>query len=172
MPGHAPDFTAVAMATPRLLLTPLRTDDADTMADVLADPRLHEFTGGTPATHAELRARYRKLEVGSGNPREIWLNWIVRLRTTAEPVGTVQATVTTDGTGWTAHVAWVIGVPWQSRGYAREAAGTLAVWLLDRGATALLATIRPDHTASESVAKAIGLTRTDDHVDGEQVWRS
>lgn len=172
MAGHAPDFAVAAMATPRLLLTPLRADDADAMTGVLNDERLHEFIGGRPATRTELRARYRKLEVGSGNPREIWLNWIVRLRTTAEPVGTVQATVTSDGTGWSAHVAWVIGVPWQSQGFATEAAGALADWLRSRGATALLATIHPDHAASAGVASRIGLHGTDEEIDGERVWRS
>lgn len=171
MAGGAPDFTAAAMATARLLLTPLRVDDADAMTAVLADERLHEFIGGHPATRAELRARYRKLEVGSGNPREIWLNWIVRLRTTAEPVGTVQATVTNDGIGWTAHIAWVIGVPWQSQGFASEAAGALADWLRSRGANALVATIHPDHTVSTGVAERIGLHGTDEEIDGERVWR-
>ena len=172
MAGRAPDFTAAAMATPRLLLTPLRVDDADALADVLNDERLHEFIGGRPPTRAELRARYRKMEVGSGNPREVWLNWIVRLRATAEPVGTVQATVTSDGLLWTAHVAWVIGVPWQSQGFATEAAGALADWLLARGASTLLATIHPDHAVSEGVAARIGLHRTDEQIGGERVWRS
>ncbi|HVV21934.1 MAG TPA: GNAT family N-acetyltransferase [Pseudonocardiaceae bacterium] len=170
--GGTPDFTAAAMSSARLLLTPLRADDADAMTDVLGDERLHEFIGGRPATRAELRTRYRKLEVGSGNPREIWLNWIVRLRRTGEPVGTVQATVTNDGSEWTAHIAWVIGVPWQSQGYATEAAGALADWLRTRGAGALVATIHPDHATSAAVAERIGLRLTDEEIDGERVWRA
>jgi RimJ/RimL family protein N-acetyltransferase len=172
MDGADGDFTAAAMATERLLLTPLRVDDADAMAVVLGDGRLHEFIGGQPATRSELRARYRMMVVGSGNPREIWLNWVVRLRRTAEPVGTVQATVTNGGTGWAAHVAWVIGTPWQARGYATEAAGALAAWLRERGASVLLATIHPDHTVSEKIATRIGLLRTDEEIDGELVWHS
>jgi RimJ/RimL family protein N-acetyltransferase len=172
MEGGNGDFTAAAMSTERLLLTPLRVDDADAMAVVLDDEKLHEFIGDRPATRSELRSRYRMMVVGSGNPREVWLNWIVRLRRTAEPVGTVQATVTNGGTGWTAHLAWVIGTPWQARGFATEAATALAAWLRERGAATLLATIHPDHVVSEKVATRIGLTRTDEQIDGELVWRS
>ena len=42
--------------TRRLLLTPLETDDAAGMVDVLADRALYEFTGGPPPDRAELEA--------------------------------------------------------------------------------------------------------------------
>jgi RimJ/RimL family protein N-acetyltransferase len=87
-------FSPATLVTRRLLLSPLRPADAGPMAIVLGDPRLHEFTGGSPASPAALADRYRRLAVGSPDPAETWLNWIVRLRATAEPVGTVQATVT------------------------------------------------------------------------------
>ncbi len=48
---------ASSIATARLVLDPLRAEDADEMAQVLADPTLHEFIGGEPATRDELRAR-------------------------------------------------------------------------------------------------------------------
>jgi RimJ/RimL family protein N-acetyltransferase len=172
MNGDGGDFTVAAMSTERLLLTPLRVDDADAMAVVLGDEKLHEFVGDRPATRSELRSRYLMMVIGSGNPREVWLNWIVRLRRTAEPVGTVQATVTDGGTGWAALMAWVIGTPWQARGFATEAATVLAGWLRERGATTLLATIHPDHAVSAKVAARIGLIRTDERIDGELVWRS
>ena len=37
---------ADTIETERLVLTPLRTGDAEQMAEVLADPRLHLFIGG------------------------------------------------------------------------------------------------------------------------------
>ena len=43
-------FAEATIGTERLLLTPLRIADADEMVDVLADPRLHQFIGGRPAT--------------------------------------------------------------------------------------------------------------------------
>lgn len=41
--------------TDRLVLTPLREDDADEMVKVLASPDLYVFTGGEPPTLDDLR---------------------------------------------------------------------------------------------------------------------
>jgi RimJ/RimL family protein N-acetyltransferase len=150
--------------TARLELTPLAVTDADAMATVLADEALYEYTGGEPPTVADLRGRYARQVAGSGRPDEVWLNWIVRVA--GEPVGYVQATVA-DGS---ADVAWVIGTPWQGRGYATEAAAGLVAWVRERGLDPF-ATIAPGHRASERVAAAVGLRVTDELVDGERVWR-
>src|SRR5258708_29124460 len=61
----AAEFGKDEIATRRLLLTPLRPEDAEPMAGVLADERLHEFIGGSPASADELRSRYRRLAAGS-----------------------------------------------------------------------------------------------------------
>ena len=118
-------FAAATIVTERLLLVPLRPEDADEMVDVLADPRRHQFIGGHPATLEELRARYARLTAGSPRLEEVWRNWIVRRRADSRPVGTVQATLIRHHEGWTAHVAWIIGLPWQHQGYASEAARAL-----------------------------------------------
>jgi RimJ/RimL family protein N-acetyltransferase len=159
--------------TERLELSPLREDDATEMAVVLGDERLHEFTGGSPASADQLRDRFRRLAAGSGRPDQTWLNWIVRLAATGEAVGTVQATVTADGDRRTASVAWVIGVPWQDAGFASEAATALVAWLSGAcgpGAAAITASIHPRHHASERVAGRAGLVSTDREGDGERVW--
>jgi RimJ/RimL family protein N-acetyltransferase len=166
-----PAFEATVITTTRLVLTPLRQADADAMVEVLGDERLHEFIGGQPATRDELRRRYERLARGSGDPDTVWLNWIVRRDGTQEPVGTAQATVTRAGGGWTAAIAWVIGVPWQAQGFATEAARALVDWLHDREAAAVTANIHPDNHASAKVAARAGLTPTPDELDGERVWR-
>ena len=117
-------------------------------------------------------ARHATLVAGSSDPDEVWLNWIVRRRSDRRSIGTVQATVTRDDDRWTTTVAWVVGVPWQGHGFATEAAQTLVHWLGERGATEITAHIHPDHQASAAVATRAGLHRTDDEIDGEQVWRS
>lgn len=160
------------IATERLLLTPLRAEDADEMAAVLADERLHEFIGGRPATPDELGGRYAKLTAGSSNPNEVWLNWIVRRRSDSQAIGTMQATLINDDERWTAHVAWVVGVPWQGQGFASEAARALVEWLHHQGAQGIVAHINPEHRASALVATRAGLQPTDDEADGEQVWRA
>ena len=89
-------FAAATIVTERLLLVPLRPEDADEMVDVLADPRRHQFIGGHPATLEELRARYARLTAGSPRLEEVWRNWIVRRRADSRPVGTVSAGLTAD----------------------------------------------------------------------------
>jgi RimJ/RimL family protein N-acetyltransferase len=160
--------------TERLRLDPLRTDDADEMAGVLAAPSLYAFTGGGPPTRAELRRRYAAQVVGrSADGRERWLNWILRRRVEGDAIGFVQATVVEGG----ADVAWVIGVPWQRHGYAAEAAGSMLAWLVSpepggAGVRVITAHIHPDHAASSAVARRLGLGPTDDVEDGEIVWRA
>jgi RimJ/RimL family protein N-acetyltransferase len=156
--------------TARLRLDPLTTDDADGMMAVLGDERMYEFTGGTPPTLDELRARYRRLAVGrSSDGTELWFNWIVRLREDAEPIGVIQATVAADGLA--ADVAWEIGVPWQGHGIASEATVAVVDLLFSQGVATIDAHIHPDHHASAGVAANAGLAPTQHTVDGERVWR-
>jgi RimJ/RimL family protein N-acetyltransferase len=164
-------FAPEDITTSHLILTGLTPADAEQMADVLADQQLYEYIGGAPPDVSELRNRYQQQAGGSGNPDEIWLNWIVRLRGTRQPVGTVQATMISKAAVWSAWVAWVIGAPWQGLGYASEAAAALVSWLRGQGVAIVNAAIHPAHQASQRVARAAGLKLTSDEVEGEQVWR-
>jgi RimJ/RimL family protein N-acetyltransferase len=172
-PRTAEAARAVEPTTPirteRLELTPLRVDDAAEMVAVLADPRLYTVIGGGPPTIDELRLRYEHQVRGeSADGRETWHNWILRPRSGRQAVGFVQVTI---GAGGAADVAWVVGVPWQGRGYATEAARGMLAWLVDRGVSAITAHIADGHRPSEIVAERIGLARTDRVEDGEIVWR-
>jgi RimJ/RimL family protein N-acetyltransferase len=160
-----------SLFTERLALDPIRSDDADAMVGVLADPRLHEFTGGHPLGLDDLRRRFQRLMVGrSPDGGEIWLNWIVRLRSSGAAVGTVQASVTETAVRRAA-IAWIIGVPWQRRGIASEAASALVGWLGRQGIQSISASVHPRHLASQKVAARAGLVRTNEVVDGEEIWR-
>ena len=153
--------------TARLDLEPLTVDHAAEAARAFDDDRLHTFTGGGPATEDELRDRYTRQVAGqSPDGGEIWLNWMLRHRETGELVGTVQATVTGDA----AELAWVVVVPHQGRGYAREAALVVRDRLRDDGVARFTAHIHPDHAASAGVARALGMAPTSTLVDGEVRW--
>ncbi|MEH1100998.1 GNAT family N-acetyltransferase [Micromonospora sp. CPCC 205561] len=157
--------------TERLLLEPLRVGHAEELAPLLDDATLHEYTGGAPATPEQLRERYARQAAGrSPDGREGWLNWVVRHRETGDAVGTVQATVRLDGVRPVAELAWVVMAPHQGRGYAGEAAAGLVGWLAERGVSALVAHVHPDHRASTRVAERLGLRATDELVDGEVRW--
>jgi RimJ/RimL family protein N-acetyltransferase len=162
-----PDLVAEPVSTARLVLEPLRISHAAEAARAFADERLHTFTGGSPADEAALRERYIVQLRGSSPDRSAtWLNWMVRRRDTLELVGTVQATVTAEA----ADLAWVVSVPHQRNGFAREAAGAMAGWLRARGVRRFTAHIHPDHGASVAVARSLGLSPTDVVVDGEIRW--
>ena len=87
-------------------------------------------------------------------------------------MGTVQATLLrqrADGLT-SAEIAWVIAVPHQGEGYAREAAAGMVGWLLRHGVDNLVAHVHPDHHASMGVARHVGLAPTDTTIDGETRW--
>lgn len=164
---------APELRTERLVLEPLTVAHAEEMAPLLDDPALHAFTGGRPARLGELRDRYARQARGrSPDGTERWLNWIVRLERTGEPVGAVQATVTASDHGGSsgAELAWVIAAAHQRCGYAREAAAGMARWLREQGVSVLAANIHPRHEASIQVARALGLAPTGEIVDGEVRW--
>ncbi|SCF68065.1 Protein N-acetyltransferase, RimJ/RimL family [Streptomyces sp. Cmuel-A718b] len=168
-----PPITPPRFTTARLDALPLEPAYAEEMADVLADPALYGFTGGEPPAPAALRARYERQCAGSPDPGERWWNWVLRVRAArdgeagGELVGYVQATVR----GSRAEIAWVLGTPWQGRGYASEAAQGLVAHLASAGGVReLVAHIHPDHAASAAVALAAGLGPTEEWEDGERRW--
>ncbi|MFF2124839.1 GNAT family N-acetyltransferase [Streptomyces olivochromogenes] len=162
-----PRLPAHTLRTARLDLLPLRVEHAGDMAEVLSDPALHTFIGGAPATPEALRSRYERLVAGSPDPAVVWCNWVLRLREEGCLVGTVQATVT----GEVAEIAWVVGTPWQGRGFAGEAARGLVGRLGEEpGVRTVVAHVHPDHRASAAVAAAAGLGPTDRYQDGEVRW--
>ncbi|MCT6778246.1 GNAT family N-acetyltransferase [Streptomyces sp. CS7] len=162
LPSTPPPFT-----TARLDALPLEPAYAEEMAAVLADPALYGFTGGEPPAPDALRARYERQCAGSPDPGERWWNWVLRVREDGSLAGYVQATVR----GPRAEIAWVVGTPWQGRGYASEAAQGLAAHLVSAGGVReLVAHIHSDHAASAAVAVAAGLGPTEEWEDGERRW--
>jgi len=95
---------------------------------------------------------------------------VIELRAAGRLAGTVQATISPSDRGLVAEIAWVVGVPWQRRGIAGEAAGALADWLRTKPVAEIIAHVHPAHTASNAVARAAGLAPTDERHDGEVLW--
>jgi RimJ/RimL family protein N-acetyltransferase len=154
--------------TARLELRQIRKEDAVMMFDVLNDPLLYTFTSDAPPPSIGALAEiYERRELGkSPDGNEIWLNWLLFEKNLKRPIGYVQASVTISH----ADLAWVVGTRWQSRGYATEAATAMIDWLKRIGVGQFRACIHPDHMASQTVAKNIGLYRTENIEKGEEVW--
>ena len=157
-----------SISTDRLDLIPLKREHAENMFSVLSDATLYEYTGDVPpASVAELRARYARLEVRrSPDGAEWWLNWVLSETATGMSIGWAQVTVTASY----ADLAWVVGTRWQRRGYATEATRALIVWLQCAGVKVIRAKVHPTHAASQRVAANVGLLRTPEAIDGEDVW--
>jgi RimJ/RimL family protein N-acetyltransferase len=162
---------ATYLKSPRLDLEPIRADHADEAHPWLSDDRIHAFTGGTPPSLEELRARFARQAAGhSPDGMEGWLNWMVRHRT-GRMVGSVQATLTRGRAGvLQARLAWVVAFDAQGHGFAREAAGEMVIWLMGAGVQRFTAFIHPRHKASKAVARAVGLHPTIAFTDGEIEW--
>jgi RimJ/RimL family protein N-acetyltransferase len=139
------------------------------MVEVLSNRDLYLFTGGDPPDLAGLEAQYEAQVTGPSLGEEVWHNWILRPNDTGEAVGFVQATVIGDS----ADVAWVVGVDWQGRGFASEAAAAMCNWLATQGVEKFTAHVHPGHAASQRVAASLGMQATDKiDSDGEVVWAS
>jgi RimJ/RimL family protein N-acetyltransferase len=163
---------AAVIPTERLVLVPLRAEDADELCDVLYDDRLHEFIGGKPESRLELYDRFVLLSAGSPRADETWMNWAVRRRLDSQAVGTVQATIRLVGGRQVARLGWMVGVEWQNQGFASEAALALVKWVRRQGVEDIGANIHPAHDASATVATRAGLHPTEEEFEGERVWRS
>lgn len=157
--------------TQRLRLEPLRVEHAEEMSALLDDERLHEFIGGAPLTRDGVRRRFARLATGrSPDGTEQWHNWILRRRQDHTVVGCVQATVCGQAPAETAVMAWTVGTAFQGHGYAREGVAGAIEQLMLAGVGHFTANIHPDHQASIAVARAVGLSPTSAHTDGEVVW--
>lgn len=167
--ARAMTTTPWEIQTTRLELSPLRREHAALLFDVLADPALYEYTGGAPVQAVDEMVRWFTRWEARVSPdgSELWLNWTVSERAGGAAVGYVQATVS-DRPG--VNLAWVIGTPWQRRGYASEASRAVMDWLAHLGARRFRACVKPAHVASQRVAARLGLQRTEEWVDGEEVW--
>jgi RimJ/RimL family protein N-acetyltransferase len=71
-----------------------------------------------------------------------------------------------------AEIAYVIGTPWQGRGYATEALRAMLDYLrTDLRVPTVHAWIAGGHEPSERVARRLGLAPTADrNADGERLW--
>jgi RimJ/RimL family protein N-acetyltransferase len=141
------------------------------MYEILKDPSLYEFIGGTPPSDVrELTSRYEFWEKRlSPDGTELWLNWVMSLQPGGRLIGTVQSTVLTSH----GEIAWTVGSKWQNQGYATEAAGRILQWIVSElGVRRVQASIHPTHAASIKVAERLGLRPTDQRTGSELLWEA
>ncbi|MFT5286162.1 MAG: ribosomal-protein-alanine N-acetyltransferase [Planctomycetota bacterium] len=103
----------------RLLLEPLVSSHAAELYETLAAPEIFRFIPQErPSSLASLVERCQRLESRqSADGNEVWLNWVVRLGSSKECVGRVQATIHPDRS---ASIGYEFGVSFWGQGYGTE----------------------------------------------------
>lgn len=134
---------------------------ATALFPLLQDEALWEFTDEAPPESPNaLRARYRRLESrASADGAQLWLNWAITLHD-GTAMGIVQATVAADRTS--IEIAYVLGRPFWSYGFAREAVGAMMGNIEESlGLVEFLATVDCRNVASERLLMRLGFIAVD-----------
>jgi RimJ/RimL family protein N-acetyltransferase len=150
------------LVTERLVLRRLREPDLDALAAIYADPLTMRFLGG-PRTRADTSARLESMiaahrEQGFG----LWATTLVGDGTLIGRCGLLVQ----DVEGTTEHeIAYLLGREWWGKGYATEAAAAIRDHARGRlGLDRLISLIAPENTASQAVARRIGMEHERDLV--------
>ena len=142
-----------------LQLEPQICAHAEEMFEVLSDRAIYEFENEPPPSVEWLRLRFEKLESRqSGDGREKWLNWVIRLPT-GELIGYVQASVRPDGS---ALIAYELASRYWGRGYGPTAVEAMIGELTERYEVTLLrAVAKRQNRRSFSLLRRLGFVPAD-----------
>jgi RimJ/RimL family protein N-acetyltransferase len=139
--------------TERLILRLFRESDTDAYAEMVSDPEVMRFLGGTPVPRAEAW-RNMAMMLGHWHLRGYGM-WAVEEKASGEMVGRVGCW---NPEGWPGlEVGWTLRRRFWGRGYATEAARAsvdYAFQALDQ--TRVISLIAPDNVNSIRVAERLG----------------
>ncbi len=145
--------SAIPARTERLTIEPIVIEDAAELFAALDHPDVGTYIGGPEMTTVEaLKTRIGQLLEGSGRAEERWLNWVVRLTSTDEVIGRLEAT---EYGAW-GEVAYVFDPRRWGHGYAVESAGWMIDHLRAMGVGELWAAIHPDNAHSLRLIERLG----------------
>ena len=159
----------LSLETPRLLLRAPVREDAVALAPMYADPEVMRYVGdGRTLTRAETDRSVRRMiqrweADGFGlftTVRKEDEAVIGRVGLLVWNTDTWEPTTRADAAGVPSEVevGYTLGKPYWGRGYATEAAGAVRDYALNElGAERLIALIIHGNTASENVARKLGL---------------
>jgi RimJ/RimL family protein N-acetyltransferase len=158
---------STTVSTPRLDLVPLAPPLVAALAarDLEAARRLAAFPIEDD-TFAEddhvLGLRHAQL---SKDPsEEPWLYRVALLRETSDVVGRIGFHAPPDAEG-SVEVGYSVAPAYRRQGLATEMAVGLILWGAEQGATACVASVRPDNTPSLAIIRRLGFERTGEQMD-------
>jgi ribosomal-protein-alanine N-acetyltransferase len=147
------------LKTQRLLLEPLTPEHAANLFNVFEHKDIYKYIPGKPPLSVvELETKYEPLQSRlSPAGDELWLNWAVKLNSSGEYVGTVQATIYEEGP---ANLGYVFGSNYWGKGYAYEACSGLIEYLFNEyQLKKLKAEVHFENIASIKLLEKLGFKR-------------
>ena len=145
-------MTVPVMATERLILRPLRIEDAEALHPMYSDAEANTY-GSHPATTTieESRARLAKAIADTA-----WRAWAVTLKGDDTAIGTVASYEKRQGK--VTEIGYVLKRDYWGRGFVTEAVAALIDLLFAEGQRRVFADTDPDNKPSIAVLKRLGFT--------------
>lgn len=119
----------VMMETSRLILRRARMEDAEIMFRNWAnDPEVTKYLTWPPHSNVDVTKSIIKSWI-AGYERDDYYQWMIVLKETGEPIGSIMAT--TAGPGQSAHIGYCIGKTWWHQGIMSETLQAVMDYLFD-----------------------------------------
>lgn len=151
------DAAVPQIETERLILRPMRQEDADALHPMYSDVEANTY-GSRPATTTIEESRER---VAKALADTAWRAWAITLKGDDTPIGTTAiGTVASyeKRQGKVTEVGYILSRPYWHRGIATEAVAALIDQLFAEGQRRVIADTDPDNFASIAVLKRLGFT--------------
>jgi len=148
----------VSLITGRLVLDPLRVDDAETMFKYRSDPDVGRYQGWTPRTVDEVVAFIRSNATVTPGQRDTWSQLAIRFRGTTTLIGDLGLHFTSNKDE--AEIGVTIAPQHQGRGYATETLRAALDYLFGPMAQhRVFGSVDPRNAASVRLLESIGMRR-------------
>jgi RimJ/RimL family protein N-acetyltransferase len=151
--------------TKRLLLAPMRTEDAAALFAYRGDPDVGRYQGWQPASEAEAAVFIAEQVACVFGTPDSWCQLAIGSKATGELIGDfgVHFPSTTDGP---IEFGLSVKPAVQGRGYAREVmAAGIEHAFRDWGYRRLVGSVDPRNTASVALCRALGMRQEAHHVE-------
>jgi len=144
--------TIPVLATERLILRPLRIEDAEALHPMYSDAEANTY-GSHPATTTLEESRER---LAKGIADTAWRAWAITLKGDDTAIGTVASYEKRQGK--VTEIGYVLKRAYWGRGLVTEAVAALIDLLFAEGQRRVFADTDPDNAASIAVLKRLGFT--------------
>jgi RimJ/RimL family protein N-acetyltransferase/predicted N-acetyltransferase YhbS len=145
-----------ALRTSRLLIRPVRAEDAADLAERRNDPQVARYQGyALPYSREQAEQQIQQVLAMEGPQNEQWWMAIIADRATGRVLGDVAIRLSWEGR--TAEIGYTLAPRYWGRGYASEAVEALLEYLFERlRVTRVFGMLHPDNVPSALVLERCG----------------